>query len=362
MIKKRLQRGKAKTIQDGGYCANAPYGYKRVYIEKKPSLQVVEEEAKFVRMMFDCYGNREMGGNQIAEYISSLGARSHRGNPFARTSVLKILRNPVYIGKITWNRDSLIRKGQRGNDKNIVIHHPKEEWTMVEGLHPPIVSQELFEKVQTRLGIRSHEPYFTGVVENPLAGLVLCAHCGSHMQRQGCRGGPLLICSKRGCNVSSRLDYVEEALILQLEQEAARLKAELRSGQKKDCNADSVNLELPLLETELKKTRNQLERLHDLVEQGVYDIATFITRRDELQSRIKQMEKKKELLLLHSGRTDQTEQIYENICHALDLYPSATPQERNELLKSVVERVSYHKERGALPKEFQLEIVLRPQD
>lgn len=52
IINKRLQRGKAQTIRDGCYVANAPYGYRKVTIDRKPTLEIVESEAAYVRMMF----------------------------------------------------------------------------------------------------------------------------------------------------------------------------------------------------------------------------------------------------------------------------------------------------------------------
>lgn len=360
MIKKRLQRGKMKTISDGGYCANPPYGYERVYIDRRPSLRVVDKEALFVEMMFDCYANKEMGAQRIADLVNSLGAKPRRGVEFARSTVLKILRNPVYLGKVVWNRDSYIRKGARGNPKQITIHHPRESWTVVEGMHSAIISQDLFDKVQVRLSARTHEPHFTGEVVNPLAGIVKCAHCGAAMQRLGCKGGPYLYCLKKGCNVSSRLEYVESAILEQLEREAARLKAVLKSEKEKQIS-DSVDKEMIIVERELKKLQGQLRKLHDLVEQGIYDIPTFISRRDELKARIDYLEERNEKLSIKKDKPEDLKKEFMAICRVLELYYKASPQEQNALLKSIVESVSYSKDRGSAPREFRLELILKPQ-
>ena len=55
IITKRLRRGLKQTIQDGCYVANAPYGYRKVTVDRKPTLEIYEPEAKFVRMMYDLY-------------------------------------------------------------------------------------------------------------------------------------------------------------------------------------------------------------------------------------------------------------------------------------------------------------------
>lgn len=52
MIKKRLRRGLNATIENGGYIANAPYGYDKTKIGKTPSLKINEAEAKFIHMIF----------------------------------------------------------------------------------------------------------------------------------------------------------------------------------------------------------------------------------------------------------------------------------------------------------------------
>ena len=79
-IKRRLQRGLKKTISDGGYVANAPFGYEKAVIDKLPTLAVVEEEARFVRMMFDLYADKGMGCQAIADTINSYGIKPRRGD------------------------------------------------------------------------------------------------------------------------------------------------------------------------------------------------------------------------------------------------------------------------------------------
>ena len=55
IITKRLRRGLQMSIQDGCYVANAPYGYHKTVVDRKPTLEIYEPEARFVRMMFELY-------------------------------------------------------------------------------------------------------------------------------------------------------------------------------------------------------------------------------------------------------------------------------------------------------------------
>lgn len=80
IINKRLRRGLKQTIQDGCYVANAPYGYRKVTVDRKPTLEIYEPEAKFVRMMYDLY-LQGYGCVSIARHVNALGP-----NPTARRS------------------------------------------------------------------------------------------------------------------------------------------------------------------------------------------------------------------------------------------------------------------------------------
>lgn len=113
IITKRLRRGLQMSIQDGCYVANAPYGYHKTVVDRKPTLEIYEPEARFVRMMFELYA-KGYGCVAVARHVNALGAHPHRSPEFSRNSVAKILRNPTYIGKIVWNQKSTSARAPRG--------------------------------------------------------------------------------------------------------------------------------------------------------------------------------------------------------------------------------------------------------
>ena len=57
IINKRLRRGLLRSIQDGCYVANAPYGYKKAVVDRRPTLEIYEPEAEFVRLMYSIYAD-----------------------------------------------------------------------------------------------------------------------------------------------------------------------------------------------------------------------------------------------------------------------------------------------------------------
>ena len=73
-IRKRMRRGLMQTIEAGGYVANAPYGYRQARKDKLPTLEIVEEEARFVRYIYDRYMSGA-GAQTIAQELNAMAAR-----------------------------------------------------------------------------------------------------------------------------------------------------------------------------------------------------------------------------------------------------------------------------------------------
>lgn len=363
-IKRRLQRGIQKTIEEGGYLANAPYGYERDFVNKLPTLRIKEDEAAFVRLMFDMYVNKGMGCQMIAYAVNDMGAKPHRSSAFGRTSIMKILKNPTYNGKIVWNQKTHIRKGARGNEKHVTIYNPPEKWTITEGTHPKIIDDDLFAKAQEIIQNRYHPPSNKGIVENPLASLVYCANCGAPMQRIRSRGAGhpyYLNCVKKGCMVSSRLDFVETAILKALRSQFNACTAKTSSALPKEDAPDNYAAILAAAENDLQQLNSQRNKLHDLLEQGIYDIDTYLSRQKMLSERIAavsesiaelQAQQAKIRYIDYHATADQIHAV-------LDRYSAATCQEQNQLLKSVIEKAVYNKQKGAKPNEFQLNIAFR---
>lgn len=358
MIKRRMRNGTLKSINDGCYLWVAPYGYRNTTVNKRCTLEIFEEEAKFVRMAFDLYVNGDMGAQNIAYTLNSLGARPHRSDHFNRTSVVAMLRNKTYIGKIVYNRKSTVKKGAQGNEKQITVYHSPDEWTVVDGLHPPIIDEETFNRAGEILSSRYHKPYNDGSVINPLAGLLTCRKCGYGMQRRPFNNKKNktvhLLCQTKGCCKSSRLDYVEGAIIDSIGKKLEELKA-LRAEKKKSVDYSAAITEL---ERERQQLRNQKSRLHDLLEQGVYDIDTFTERSQNIAGRLEALEKEYAGLVQKQKKSSQAnlEEVIQRFENVLKLYNSSSPAQKNRLLKTVIKSGTYYKAKDWSPKQFALQL------
>ena len=357
MIKRRLKAGTQRTLRDGGYIANAPYGYEKTIINKKPTLKIVEEEAKIVRLMYQMYVEEGVGCQIIAETVNAMGAKPRRSERFGRTSVMKILKNNVYIGKIIWNQKSRMRKS---NGRVITVANPKDKWMITQGIHTPIIEEELFHKAQEIFEKRYHPPSYTGRVENPLAGLIYCKNCGSLMQRQlmNRSSQSYLLCSKKGCVVSSQLQLVEQAIVKELKEQCkALILRQMPQQQTKHPYEETVSS----IQQEIQATNKQLHAACDLLERGTYTTELFLKREASIKEKLAQLyHSQEEFRQRFPAPKLNTAEMSIRIQNAMLLYDSMDAQSRNRLLKSLIDRAVYYKKRGSKPAQFQIELFLKP--
>ncbi|NBI08611.1 recombinase family protein [Colidextribacter sp. OB.20] len=360
IINKRLRRGLQQTIEDGYYVANAPYGYKKVNIDRKPTLEICESEAKFVRMMFQLYA-QGYGCVSIARHINALGAHPHRAAEFNRSTISRILHSPVYVGKIVWNQKKHIKKGVKGNDKNVVIYQPKEKWTIVDGRHPPIVDQELFDQVQAILDKRYIPSKNDGTVKSPLVGLVKCANCGMNMQRLVMKGEPYLLCNKPGCCASTKFSLVEDRVLEYLTRTLAELTL-FPADTLASHDTSVLETTLDTVQKELASTQRQKSRLYELLELGEYDIPTFRERMEVVRNKETVLERKATdtLRAIQDAKAADPAALAEKIRYVLENYATSDAAQRNALLHSVIQVIFYHKEKKTKPTAFYLDFILSP--
>lgn len=354
--KKRMQRGINKSIDEGSYLANAPYGYKKTNVNRQPTLEIYEPEAAFVRIIFDMYVNKREGTTNIANYINALGAHPARSQKFGRTSVAYIIKNPVYIGKTVWNKNHYVTE-------NGVRHtHPTpEKKKIIDGIHPPIIDEETWNRAQEIMKKQWHKKYYDGTVASPLAGLVRCGNCGHLMFRHpsGHRTKvPFLMCMQKSCIPTHPLEEVEAAVLANIREQLAALDVNIKNSAAPDVS--QYDKSISATEKELKNISSQLTKIHELLEQGVYDIDTFLDRRDYLNNRTEALKKhiiseqERRQAVLDSDLKKASEKIHS----VLDVYEASDPAKRNELLRSIVEYIIYNKELRGSNNPFSIVVKL----
>lgn len=351
-IAKRLNRGKTKGIKDGYHMFEPPFGYERVYDDKKrPSLSINKDEAEVVKQIFDMYVNRNYGTTIIANTLNSGKIMPKKSFSWSRSSVRFIIMNPVYCGKILYNRTKWIRNAN--SVKRLYV--PKEQWIYVEGVHPAIITQELFEKAQNIRKSRSHPPAFTGELKSPYAGLLTCSVCGKKLIRQhqnkkkGRAADTRYMCLTQGCQCSCNKNTIDGIIFEKLNginKSDIFINIESDKEDKKESILHSVNKKL----SELQK---QKEKLHDFLERGIYSEEVFLERYESLEKKIFTLQK---VILTEQNRISAISELkYKTILQKIiKNFDKLAPRELNILLKAIISSITYSRPNTENPPEIEL--------
>ncbi|MCD8391002.1 MAG: recombinase family protein [Firmicutes bacterium] len=363
-IKRRLQAGTRASVADGYHICEPPYGYRRAYVDKHPTLEIYEDEAKVIRMVFDMYVNQGLGSQLIADTLNSMGYKPRKNDRFSRTTIRFYLQNPTYAGKIVWNRRRHIKK-KLPTDKHKTVPNSEDKWIVADGIHKAIIPQELFDAAQEIRLTRTHPPSFTGELKNPFAGLIYCKNCGFAMQRQfSKKSGDRMLCATKGCNRSVGTKYIEDYVLNSIRQTLKDCTSAVENNVQSETQkqAEMIRTNIKDIKKELTSLNNQKSTLHDLLEKGVYDIPTFLERgnilNDKLQSAEKILKEKQEQLtdIETAPPIKEAIPIMEQL---LTEYETLSPYEKNTLYKRLFKRLTYTRTKTQKNNTFTLNIEWR---
>ena len=298
----------------------APFGY-----QKDPAnrhrLVVDEEQAEIVRKIFDWYEDG-MSASSIAKRLNAMqimtpgdfkirdGCKSfitHDQNSsklhaWTTTTIATILKNEVYIGNMVQGK----HKSVSYRSKKMMLTD-ESEWTVVEGTHAPIISDEQFAIIHERFARRTRiSPGKTHVY--PLSGLVSCGACGHRMNRVVSQGYARYRCMTRTyapdkCQCPSiKEEFLEELILQTLQSLIARLvdvKAVIDAARKSKTTNSAKNeymLALNKARREQERLRDAQFHLYDDLQSGLIPKAQYLQFQKRYEAEIAAQEVKIEQL------------------------------------------------------------------
>ena len=145
------------------------------------------ERVQTIQRMFDLC-TQGYGFQAIAQRFNQEGVPTMLGANWNTSNIAQMLRSPVYKGALAYNkrtRGSLFgmdtngnlrpMKGKRGDFKD-----KQNDWIVVEGVHEPLVSAEVFEAAQAGIAKRRDAGGKARSVKRTLLStLLVCNRCGS---------------------------------------------------------------------------------------------------------------------------------------------------------------------------------------
>ena len=188
---KKIRAVKRTHALEGKFSGSRPpYGYLKGTDEKR-TFVIDEETAPTVRRIFEMYASG-ISPQRIAETFNEEGIpcagriaflrsrRKYNNNEhpyWEQATIRPILKNIAYLGHMAQQKFTCV---SYKNHK--VIQRDQSDWVIVYNSHPPIISQELWDKVQERMKSQANGRKTHKGVTHPLSGFLYCADCGGKLK------------------------------------------------------------------------------------------------------------------------------------------------------------------------------------
>jgi site-specific DNA recombinase len=159
--------GMRRALKEGRYVCSPPKGYVMGRDAAKKPVLTPNKDAKLIQEAFEMYSEGIYNQREIKKRLAS------RGLMISKTAFSNLLRNPIYCG-------------------NVFLKAYKEEpEQVIEGIHEPLISEQLFNKVQTILnkGKGAKNTNYKRLNPNfPLRGFINCPKCQKPLTASTSRG------------------------------------------------------------------------------------------------------------------------------------------------------------------------------
>ena len=158
--------GMRRAMKSGRWVSGAPLGYTMGRDAINKPILLINEKALLIKEAFELYSTGLYDKEEVRKKMVRKGLKCEKNNFW------KLLHNPVYCGKI-----------------RIAMWKDEPEEVIV-GLHEPIISEELFYRVQQVASgkklIKAKPNKRTDIL--PLRGYLVCSRCGKNLTGSASKG------------------------------------------------------------------------------------------------------------------------------------------------------------------------------
>ena len=318
----KIRGGMRAALKAGRWCRQAPVGYKNMRDEKNRPIIVPSVHAASMTWAFEQVALAVPQSEILQEF-------KKRGLNLSRSRLSTALRLPIYIGKIE------------------VPAEGKEPYSVVDGIHDPIVSRELFNRVQAVLNGSSKKRTATKNSRDsklPLRGILLCSKCGSNMTGSRSRNNFGTRYAYYHCNYCHKERYrselVNDALSdilnsIQLDNDSELTYCELVKRLLKGDGKEQTQ-KVQSLETVVNLQSERIMKLQDNLADGVIESADYM----EMKTRYLELKRDAELQITelkqdNSGKTELLTKALRAIEKMGEQYTIADSKNKLLLLNSI---------------------------
>jgi site-specific DNA recombinase len=328
-LSRNTKRGLREKILRGEYPTYAPPFYLNAgTVKGRKNIVPDERIRKYYNMLVEKIVSEKIRSNNAHKILKEWNVKSKRGNYYSRNTVNRLLRNPVYYGRMR-------------------IATQKE---VISGTWEPLISEKKWIQLQEILDQRL-KPYHTKH-NHPYRKTIQCGKCGYYVVgftkvKPSGKKYTYYGCSKRGGNCKNSnitLEKLEEQLLrvfdgVKLDKNAKeKVKIEVLSRLENEINTKRSNV------TEIEKEISKLEDDKKVLLQ--MRVENEIDSEEYIQEKHLKNEKIDELKELRGDSEFNLEDIYNQLelfidkCFNLrELFINGTSEERSFLLNEIAENI-----------------------
>ena len=328
----QTMEGRRQKAREGKWNGGqAPFGY---WLDSKNSTLIVNpEEAEIVRIIFDKFVHTDMGADSISNYLNQHGyskkkLRDQEVSHFSRSTIIKILDNPVYAGKIAYGKSVTEKvKGTRDQYRRV----RQDEYLLADGLHEAIIDPETWEAAKAKrrvTGVKWNKTHSLDH-EHILSGILKCPVCGSGMAGTVRR-------RKNKKTGEYKDDFYYRC------QHRKKIDEDHFCGFKPSLNQDELNEKV----VQIIRDMVAMEKFRDFIQsklQEKVDVSSLEEEREQVKGKLQQVMGAKKKLVLMLDKLDVNgrhyDRKYQDMQERLDnLYDRIS--ELEEMLADVEEKIS----------------------
>ena len=330
------------------------YGF--IWNEKTKELELNEEQAEVVRLIFDLYV-KGLGGRTIAHKLNDMGITTYFDKKWSQSSINRVIRNEKYVGDLLGQKyyvtDPLSHKRS--------LNYGEKEQYYVKDHHKGIVSRNIWNKAQEILNKRNNNKKDNGrkhkttySLKYDFSSKIVCGHCNStYVRRQGTKRkdgtAPIYwkcfqqVDEKRYCehSVVMREDVLKNMFVELynlIVKNKHKTKEKLLDAIKSTLKEENYQKDIDKLNVELDKLNTKLSKLVDMQLDGVIDKDIYVKKEQDIKSQITDIEEKiNNLENIKNTNNNMTKKIkeIEKIVNA----PTCIKEFDKETFDSIVERI-----------------------
>ncbi len=378
-IRVQTMEGRIQKAREGKWNGGfAPYGYQLI----DGKLQINEEEAEAIRVIYEQYTATDMGANGIAKYLENHGIhkiqRQNGKNPLFDAHLIRlILKNPVYCGKIAYGRRKTEKVHGTRNEYRLV---EQDNYILVDGLHEPIVSEKVWQAAQVKLIAQAKKYEHVNRDRNErthlLSGIVKCPVCGAGMygnksikrKKDGTKYKDFYYygCKHRIMTRGHKCDYKRQIREELLDDAVAEVIVKLVSNPRfadmmqqkinRKVDTSAIEQEIANYEKQLRQSYSVKAKIMEEIDSLDPDDRHYIRRKADLDDRLYRMYDKIEETenLLIEARAKKTaieaekitgDNIYKVLIYFDRLYKVMNDIEKRQLMESLVSEIQIFEDR-----------------